>query len=59
MSSRPGRITDVIDIGLGERGEATRQSAGFFVGITAVRKALRGGHIVPDPEPAPAVVGEQ
>jgi NitT/TauT family transport system ATP-binding protein len=59
MSPRPGRITDVIDIGLGERGEATRQSAGFFVGITAVRKALRGGHILPDPEPAPAVVGEQ
>jgi NitT/TauT family transport system ATP-binding protein len=42
MSPRPGRITDVIGIDLGDRTEATRQSAGFFAGITKVRKALRG-----------------
>ncbi|MDQ7903928.1 ABC transporter ATP-binding protein [Phytohabitans sp. ZYX-F-186] len=47
MSPRPGRITDVIEIDLGDRTEATRQSAGFFAGITKVRKALRG-------TPAPA-----
>ncbi|GAA4718257.1 ABC transporter ATP-binding protein [Phytohabitans rumicis] len=41
MSPRPGRITDVIEIDLGPRSEATRQSAGFFAGITKVRKALR------------------
>jgi NitT/TauT family transport system ATP-binding protein len=58
MSARPGRITDVIDVDLGERGEATRQSAGFFTGITRVRRALRGGSPVPDGEPQPATVGE-
>jgi NitT/TauT family transport system ATP-binding protein len=42
MSPRPGRITDVIEIDLGPRSEATRQSAGFFAGITKVRRALRG-----------------
>jgi NitT/TauT family transport system ATP-binding protein len=51
MSPRPGRITDTIEIDLGERTEATRQSAGFFAGITKVRKALRG-----TPTPASAEV---
>ncbi|GAB3527132.1 ABC transporter ATP-binding protein [Phytohabitans suffuscus] len=51
MSPRPGRITDVIDIDLGERTEATRQSAGFFAGITKVRRALRG---TPSPTEVPA-----
>jgi NitT/TauT family transport system ATP-binding protein len=51
MSPRPGRITDVIEIDLGQRTEATRQSAGFFAGITKVRKALRGA-----PAPASAEV---
>jgi NitT/TauT family transport system ATP-binding protein len=49
MSARPGRITDTVKIDLGGRTEQTRQSAGFFAGITKVRKALRGG-----PVPAPA-----
>jgi NitT/TauT family transport system ATP-binding protein len=56
MSARPGRITDVIPVDLGARGEATRQSPGFFAGITKVRKALRG-----TPAPVPpqqALVGE-
>jgi NitT/TauT family transport system ATP-binding protein len=43
MSSRPGRITDTIDVELGERTEATRQSPAFFEAITGVRRALRGG----------------
>jgi NitT/TauT family transport system ATP-binding protein len=42
MSARPGRITDVIDVDLGERTEATRQSPAFFAAITRVRSALRG-----------------
>jgi NitT/TauT family transport system ATP-binding protein len=49
MSARPGRITAEVTIDLGPRGEQTRQSAGFFAGITKVRKALRG-------EPATAAV---
>ncbi|HEV7706854.1 MAG TPA: ABC transporter ATP-binding protein [Asanoa sp.] len=51
MSARPGQITEIVPIDLGERGEATRQSAGFFTGITKVRRALRGG---PVPAEAPA-----
>jgi NitT/TauT family transport system ATP-binding protein len=47
MSARPGRITTQVRIDLGPRGEQTRQSAGFFAGITKVRKALRA-----EPEPA-------
>jgi NitT/TauT family transport system ATP-binding protein len=42
MSARPGRITEIVPVDLGPRGEATRQSPGFFTGITKVRKALRG-----------------
>jgi NitT/TauT family transport system ATP-binding protein len=41
MSARPGRITASIDITLGERNEAVRQSTAYFDAITAVRKALR------------------
>jgi NitT/TauT family transport system ATP-binding protein len=56
MSARPGRITDTIPVDLGERGDATRQSPGFFTGITKVRKALRGPAAVPQQhEPATAV----
>jgi NitT/TauT family transport system ATP-binding protein len=43
MSPRPGRITDVIDIGLGrERSELTREDERFFKKITEVREALHG-----------------
>jgi NitT/TauT family transport system ATP-binding protein len=45
MSPRPGRITAIIPIDLGEhadRSEATRQSEEFFAAITEVRRALRG-----------------
>jgi NitT/TauT family transport system ATP-binding protein len=45
MSARPGRITDVLDIALGQRTEATRQQPEFFEAVTRVRQALRGtGH---------------
>jgi NitT/TauT family transport system ATP-binding protein len=42
MSARPGRITDVVDISLGERNAETRQAPAFFDAITEVRRALRG-----------------
>jgi NitT/TauT family transport system ATP-binding protein len=42
MSARPGRITDIIEVDLRERTDATRQSPGFFTAITKVRRALRG-----------------
>jgi NitT/TauT family transport system ATP-binding protein len=43
MSPRPGRITSVIDIGLGaDRTDETREDASFFAKITEVREALRG-----------------
>jgi NitT/TauT family transport system ATP-binding protein len=53
MSARPGRITDVIDVELGERTEATRQSPAFFAAITRVRRALRGGLPAPSTVTAP------
>ena len=43
MSPRPGRITDIVPIPLGDsRDEATRESEDFFHCVTAVREALRG-----------------
>jgi NitT/TauT family transport system ATP-binding protein len=42
MSPRPGRITRVIDVPLGERTEATREDPAFFERITEVREVLRG-----------------
>ncbi len=42
MSPRPGRITDIVDIDLGDRNEDTREAEVFFEGVTAVREALRG-----------------
>ncbi len=44
MSARPGRITHVIDVELGDRRNAdeVRESAEFFKKITEVREALRG-----------------
>ena len=43
MSPRPGRITDVIDVDLGDgRDDDTREDAAFFKKITEVREALRG-----------------
>jgi NitT/TauT family transport system ATP-binding protein len=43
MSPRPGRVTDIIDVGLGAgRDEDTRESTDFYATITEVREALRG-----------------
>jgi NitT/TauT family transport system ATP-binding protein len=41
MSPRPGRITQVIDVDLGRRGEEARDSTEFFKKVTEVREALR------------------
>jgi NitT/TauT family transport system ATP-binding protein len=45
MSPRPGRITDVIDIGLGrgrdQHADVTREDERFYAKITEVREALR------------------
>ena len=43
MSPRPGRISAVIDVDLGERKEATRDDPAYFSCVTAVRDALRDG----------------
>jgi NitT/TauT family transport system ATP-binding protein len=45
MSPRPGRITSVIDVGLGDRSEDTREATEFFKKITEVREALRGAEV--------------
>ncbi len=42
MSPRPGRITEIVPISLGERTEDTREAEEFYAGVTAVREALRG-----------------
>ncbi|MEI8240314.1 MAG: ABC transporter ATP-binding protein [Actinomycetota bacterium] len=43
MSPRPGRITSVVDVGLGRnRTELTREAGDFFARVTEVREALRG-----------------
>ena len=54
MSPRPGRITDVIPVSLGERDDDTREAETFFESVTAVREALRGN----PSSPARARVGE-
>ena len=43
MSPRPGRITAIVDVGLGDaRDDDTREASGFYAKITEVREALRG-----------------
>jgi len=43
MSPRPGRITQIVDVGLGrDRTEMTREANEFFARVTEVREALRG-----------------
>ncbi len=44
MSARPGRITTVVDVVLGERTEDAREAPEFFAKVTEVREALRGRH---------------
>jgi NitT/TauT family transport system ATP-binding protein len=46
MSPRPGRITHVIDVELGDHRDVdTREDAAFFKKITEVREALRGHEV--------------
>jgi NitT/TauT family transport system ATP-binding protein len=42
MSPRPGRITQIISVDLGERNDDTREAPQFYAAITQVREALRG-----------------
>ena len=41
LSPRPGRISALVPIALGERTEDTREDPTFFAAVTAVREALR------------------
>jgi len=41
MSPRPGRVSAIVPIALGERTEGTREDTTFFAAVTAVREALR------------------
>jgi NitT/TauT family transport system ATP-binding protein len=44
MSPRPGRVTDIIEVALGDdRNDGIRESSLFFEKITEVREALRSG----------------
>jgi NitT/TauT family transport system ATP-binding protein len=58
MSPRPGRITEIIPVELGERTVDTREAPQFYAVITQVREALRGrpvestGDVVADIERA-------
>jgi NitT/TauT family transport system ATP-binding protein len=46
MSPRPGRITALVDVGLGrDRSELTREATLFFDKVTEVREALRGTRV--------------
>ena len=46
MSPRPGRITDIIETGLGSvRDETLRESPAYFERVTAVREALHGAPV--------------
>ncbi len=48
MSARPGRITEIVDVGLGgDRGEELREDAGYYEAVIRVREALHGGTDVP------------
>ena len=44
MSPRPGRITEIVDVSLGDRTEDLREQESFFTKVTEVREALRGPH---------------
>ena len=49
MTPRPGRISEVVPIGLGDRTLATRETPEFFAAVTRVREALRGRESVGEP----------
>jgi NitT/TauT family transport system ATP-binding protein len=45
MSARPGRIAQVVPIGLGTRDDDVREDPAFFAAVTEVREALRAGGV--------------
>ena len=48
MSPRPGRITAVVPVTIGDdRTEGLREDASFFAAVTAVREALHGSGAIP------------
>jgi len=45
MSPRPGRIREIVPVGLGSAGnrdDGLREASGFFAAVRAVREALHG-----------------
>ena len=42
LSARPGRVSAVVSVPLGERTDDTREAPEFFAKVTEVREALRG-----------------
>jgi NitT/TauT family transport system ATP-binding protein len=54
MSPRPGRVTEIIAVELGERTDDTREAPAFYAAITQVREALRGKPV----DPTGAVVAD-
>jgi NitT/TauT family transport system ATP-binding protein len=42
LTARPGRISHVAEVSLGERTEDTREAPEFYAKVTEVREALRG-----------------
>ena len=49
MSPRPGRIRQIVDVGLGSAGERDddlREASSFFAAVSAVREALHGSPAV-------------
>ncbi|MEO6714721.1 MAG: ABC transporter ATP-binding protein [Mycobacteriales bacterium] len=59
MSARPGRITRVVEVDLGDRVEDTRESTAFFTKITEVREALRGREPSPDDAARPITTADR
>ncbi len=49
MSPRPGRIADIVPIGLGARTVETREAPAFYAAVTRVRESLRGRAAVGEP----------
>ena len=42
LSARPGRVTEIVSVPLGERTDDTREAPEFYAKVTEVREALRG-----------------
>jgi NitT/TauT family transport system ATP-binding protein len=42
LSARPGRVTEIVSVPLGDRTDDTREAPEFYAKVTEVREALRG-----------------